>query len=99
MKREVQLSGRFFIVASLLGLLSAAGLPINQPVKAVAGSRQAFVSHPSTTGMTGDIIFAKLLEHNRLREARLRQYSARLTSFSACFSSSLPTRLPRTLPP
>ena len=75
MKREAQLLGRFFIGASLLGCLPAARLPLDQPVKAAAGSQHAFVSHPSTTGMTGDIILAKLLEFNRLRETRLRQYS------------------------
>jgi hypothetical protein len=75
MKRAVQLLGRFFIGASLLGFLPAASLPINQPVKAVAGNKFALALHPSTTEMTGGIILAKLLEHNRLREARLRQYS------------------------
>ena len=75
MKRAVQLLGRFFIGAALLGFPPAASLPINQPVKAAAGNKSALALHPSTTGMTGDIILAKLLEHNRLREARLRQYS------------------------
>ena len=76
-KRAVQLLGRLFIGAALLGLLPAARLPIDQPVKAAAGSQSALALHPSTTGMTGDIILAKLLEHNRLREARLRQFRRR----------------------
>jgi hypothetical protein len=75
MKRVTQLLGRFLIGASLLGFLSPAGLPINQLLKAAAVSQHIFMFHPSTTGMTGDIVFAKLLEFNRLREARLQQYS------------------------
>lgn len=75
MKRAIQRLGRFFIVAGLLSFLSTALLPIHQPVKAAAGSQLALVLHPSTTGMTGDILLAKLLEHNRRREAGLRQYS------------------------
>jgi hypothetical protein len=75
MKRKVQLLGRIYIAASLLGFLLAVRLPLNQPVKAAAGSQQALGAHPSTTEMTGDMILAKLLEHNRLREARLPQYS------------------------
>ncbi len=75
MKRAVQRLGRFFIVAVLLSFLSTALLPIHQPVQAAAGSQLALVSHPSITGITGDLLLAKLLEHNRRREAGLRQYS------------------------
>ena len=75
MKRKVQLLGRCFIGALLLGFLPAARLPFDQPVKAATESQHALVSYPSTTGMTGDVILAKLLEHNRLREAGLKQYS------------------------
>src|SRR6185503_11879855 len=75
MKRKVQLLGGFFIGASLLGFLPTARLPLNQPVRAAVGREQALGAHPSTTEMTGDLILAKLLEHNRLREARLPQYS------------------------
>ncbi len=76
MKRKAQLFGRCFIGALLLGSLSAARWPLNQPVKAAAGSQQALGSHPSTRGMTGEIILAKLLEHNRQREAHLPPYAA-----------------------
>ncbi len=75
MKRARQRLGRFFIVAVLLGFLSATRLPNNHPVQAAAESQSALALHPATTGLTGDILLAKLLEHNRLREARLRQYS------------------------
>ena len=78
MKQAVQLLGRFLIGAALLGFLPVARLPINQPVKAAIGSQHALMLHASTTGhngMTGDLILAKLLENNHLREARLQQYS------------------------
>lgn len=68
MKRAIQRLGRFFIGAALLGCLLAARLPLNQP--AAAGNQ------PAATEMTGDLILAKLLEHNRQRAARLQQYSA-----------------------
>jgi Outer membrane lipoprotein-sorting protein len=78
MKQEVQMSGRFFIMASVLGalgLFAFAGLPLDQPMKAMAGGQQATVNHPTTMVLTGDLIIAKLLERNRLREDRLQQYS------------------------
>ncbi|HEX4951044.1 MAG TPA: hypothetical protein VFZ34_30580 [Blastocatellia bacterium] len=71
----MQLLGRFFIGTALLGFLSAAHLPLNQSVEAAAGGQSALVLHPSTTGLTGDLLLVKLLEHNRQREARLGQYS------------------------
>jgi len=78
MTREIQLLGRLFIGMALLGCLSATGLLVNQPVQAATGNQQAFVSSPSTgpsVGMTVDTVWAKLLEHNRRREARLQQAS------------------------
>ncbi len=75
MKQAVQLLGRFLIGAALLGFLPVARLPINQPVKAAVGSQHALMLHASTTGMTGDLVIAKWLERNRLRDARLQQYS------------------------
>ncbi len=75
MKREVQKSERFFIMASVLGLLALATLPLDQPLMAAAGGQQSTVNHPTTMGLTGDLVIAKLLERNRMREARLQQYS------------------------
>jgi hypothetical protein len=83
MKREVQQPGQFFILATVLGALgffALAGLPLNQPLldqplKAAAELQQVTVNHPTTLGLTGDLVIAKLLERNRLREARLQQYS------------------------
>ena len=75
MTRVVQRLGRFFVGVSLLGFLSALSLPVNRPVKAAAGGQQASTPRPSAGGMTADTILAKLMEHNRLREARLQQSS------------------------
>jgi hypothetical protein len=53
MKRAVQLLGRFFIGAALLGFLPAARLPSNQLVKAAAGSQSALapiLPQRATTG-------------------------------------------------
>lgn len=62
-------------VLGILGLVVLARQPLNQPLKAVAEGQQATVNHPATQGLTGDLVIAKLLERNRLREARLQQYS------------------------
>lgn len=58
-----------------LGLAALARLPLNQPLNAAAGGRQSNVNHPITSGLTGDLVIAKLLERNRQREARLERYS------------------------
>jgi hypothetical protein len=90
MKREEQKSGRFFIIAAALGLFALALTPLDQRLKAAAvkaataaaaattataGGPQDNANHPNTMGLTGDILIQKLLERNRLREARLQQYS------------------------
>lgn len=75
MKKYLQKSGRVFLITAVLGLLILAMPTINHPAKATAGDRQTPVNHPATTGLTGDMVVAKLLEHNRQREARLQQYS------------------------
>jgi len=74
MKRKTT---RFLILVSLIGLVSSARL--DQPLKAATGSEPATVSHPSATPITGDAIFAKLVESNRLRDSRLKQYSVQST--------------------
>ncbi len=76
MRRLVQLLGGFFIGTALLGFQPIVRLPFHQLVNAAAGSQSALVLYSSATEITGDIILAKLLERNRLRDARLRQYSA-----------------------
>ncbi len=64
-------------MASVLGALGlvAVAMLLDQPLKAAAVGQQATVNHPTTLGLTGDLVIAKLLERNRQREARLRQYS------------------------
>lgn len=52
-----------------------AGAWLEHPLKAAAGRRQTAEKHPTTAGLTGDLLIAKLMERNRRRDARLRQYS------------------------
>lgn len=78
-KEWVRPARRLFVAASVLGFLVAA-LPLpNQPVNAAAGIQPAFAPHPSANGMTAEELFSKLLEHNRMREARLQGYSVTRT--------------------
>jgi len=68
MKRKVQKPGRFFILASVLGalgLVALARLPFHRPPKAAAGRQQPSANHPTTVGLTGDLVIAKLLDRNR----------------------------------
>lgn len=78
MKREARQLVRLLIVASV-GLISMAGLPLDQSLKAAVGDRLASGTHPSPTETTVDTVLAKLGEFNRLRESRLQQYSVHTT--------------------
>jgi hypothetical protein len=70
-------SARFLILLSVLGLIFSA---LDQPLKASAFGRQpAGNSDLSNKEITGDTIFAKLVEFNRLRELRLKHYSVQST--------------------
>jgi hypothetical protein len=78
MVREIQKSGRLFITAlvlGMLGLFALASLLSDHPLKGATEGQKATESHPTTLGLTGDLVIAKLLERNRLREARLQRYS------------------------
>ncbi len=50
-------------------------LPVLSPSHKGEGIRQAAAAYSNSIELTGDLVIAKLLERNRLREARLRQYS------------------------
>ena len=78
MKRGPTQLVRLLIVA-LVGLVSLAALPLDQSLTAAFGGRSASGPHPSPAETTGDIVFAKLVEFNRLRESRLQQYSVHTT--------------------
>lgn len=69
--------GRLLILLSVLGVLWAAGG--DQTLHAAAGSDPASNSGASNAVVTGDAIFAKLVEFNRLRDSRLKQYSVQST--------------------
>lgn len=62
-------------VLGALGLFALVRLLPDRLLKAAAGEQRTTVNHPTTMEITGDLIIAKLLERNRLREARLQQYS------------------------
>jgi hypothetical protein len=51
----------------------------NQSGWVASETKPASASHPSTGGLTGDILFSRLLEQNRQRELRLQQYSVART--------------------
>jgi outer membrane lipoprotein-sorting protein len=66
------LTRRTLSVAALLGLAAVEALAADEPGvgKTLSALQAPFQS------MTGDELFAKLLEHNRIRDLRLQQYSA-----------------------
>lgn len=70
-------SARFLILVSVLGLLFSA---FDRPLGAAALRSQP-APNPDLTNkeITGDTIFAKLVEFNRLRETRLKYYSVQST--------------------
>lgn len=78
MKRKGRQLVRFLIAASV-GLVSLAGLPLDLSLKAATGDRLTCGAHPSAADTTGDIVFAKLVEFNRVRQSRLQQYSVHTT--------------------
>jgi len=70
-------SAQFLILLMVLGLIFSA---LDQPLKASARvSPPAPNSGLANEKITGDTIFAKLVESNRLRELRLKQYSVEST--------------------
>ena len=78
MKRNARQLVRLLIVA-LAGLVSMVALPLDRSLTAAFGDQPDSGSHPSPTETTGDIVFAKLVEFNHLRESRLQQYSVHTT--------------------
>lgn len=62
-------------MVAAMSLLALAPLPCNQPLQVVAWEQQSTITHPSTVGLTGDLVMAKLLERNLQREGRLQRYS------------------------
>ncbi len=74
MKRIVHKLGRFFITL-VLGLLTLAMFRLDQPLVVTAEGRQVLENRSPGMELTGDLVIEKLLDHNRLRESRLQQYS------------------------
>lgn len=73
MRKETQTS-RLTAPARLAACLMIVVLLL-QSVWALDGPRPSSEIHPSIAGLTGETLFAQLLEHNRLRSAHLEQYS------------------------
>ena len=72
--REIKITGRLLIGLALFGCLLASSLLVNQRVY----GQQAFMASSATDSsadITVDTLWAKLLEQNRRREARLQQAS------------------------
>ncbi len=65
------------LVVLAMGLTAVAALAAEEPTGEVPESVSPLA--PAFQGMTGDELFSKLLEHNRLRDTRLEQYSAART--------------------
>ncbi len=78
MKSHAQSAGRFILVVSLMAVMNLPTLKANQ---LATGDALSDDGSPRDSGpsLTGDEIFSKLLEHNHLRDARLRQYSVTRT--------------------
>lgn len=66
---------RVIVATSLLGLILLLNLQVNQWAKVARGASQANSDRLSTSMLTTDLVIARLLEGNRLREARLQRYS------------------------
>jgi len=65
------------LIAIAVGLPARTTLGADQSVPPLAETISPLQA--GFEGLTGDEVFAKLLEHNRIRETRLRQYTARRT--------------------
>src|SRR6516164_6999970 len=67
-------SAPILLIAIAVGLTARTILGVDQTTPNVAETIAPLQA--GFQGMTGDEVFAKLLEHNRIRDARLRQYTA-----------------------
>jgi hypothetical protein len=72
MASQIDLVRRTLLVVTVLGSMMSQGFAAD---KSVAGLTPLHLQ-PTLQTMTGDELFAKLLEHNRIRDLRLKQYSA-----------------------
>ena len=72
MASQIDLVRRTVLVVALVGAMITRGLAAD---KSVPGPTPPSLQ-PTRETMNGDELFAKLLEHNRIRDLRLKQYSA-----------------------
>ncbi len=67
---------RLFLAALLVGMATAAARPAGLYAQSESSQEAATQLDPPPPGVTGDEIFRELLQHNNLRKAELKQYSA-----------------------
>lgn len=67
---------RLFLAAALVGSIAATARPVDQFAQAESSLEPRTQLDPPTPGVTGDEIFRALLQHNDLRNAELKRYSA-----------------------
>ena len=67
---------RLFLATALLGMIAATARPADQSAQAESSQEPTAQLDPPTPGASGGEIFRALLEHNDMRNAELKQYSA-----------------------
>src|SRR5262249_10264997 len=76
MTREAKTAGQVLMVGFLVAATAVVGLPEDRTTTSEDFSATISPLGDSFQGMTGDELFSRLLEHNRLRDLRLEQYCA-----------------------
>jgi outer membrane lipoprotein-sorting protein len=64
------------VIALSLGAGSAASVAVSQAFAGQTAQEMALSSYSAAASLTGDQVVARMLEHNRLRNEQLQQYSA-----------------------
>ncbi|MCI0696003.1 outer membrane lipoprotein-sorting protein [candidate division KSB1 bacterium] len=75
LKQKQRVKRQSFKPIILMGLMLMAAVTLASSALA----QQAFIAHPPASGMSGEALMGKLLEHNQQRESGLRQYSSTRT--------------------
>jgi hypothetical protein len=79
MKFWRRLGRKILVTALLIGMMAGAALSASQSTPSLETQRPMSPLRPAPPGLSAAEIFAKLLEHNRLRDTELRRYSAMRT--------------------
>jgi len=76
MTPRLQPAARLLTLALLVGTVFVAASPADEPATRQESQADDTALQPRVSGMTGDEVFSKLLEHNHLRDIQLQRYSA-----------------------